>query len=96
MSNTGKDIIQGLEEALAHARGKRVPVISRNVEVKAIDVKRIRRSLDLTQEQMAELLGTSVSGYRKWEQGARQPRGAAKTLLKVMEREPKALLRALA
>ena len=96
MSSIGKDIVQGLEEALSHARGKRVSVVARKVDVKAIDVKRIRKSLNLTQEQMAEFLGTSVSGYRKWEQGVRQPRGAAKTLLKVMEREPKALLRALA
>ena len=44
---------------------------------------------------MALLLGTSVSGYRKWEQRVRQPSGAARTLLRVMEREPDAVLRAL-
>ena len=52
-------------------------------------------ALSLTQEQMALLLGTSVSGYRKWEQRVRQPSGAARTLLRVMEREPDAVLRAL-
>ena len=41
------------------------------------------------------MLGTSTSGYRKWEQGERQPSGAARTLLRVMENEPEAVLRAL-
>jgi len=44
---------------------------------------------------MATVLGTSPSGYKKWEQGKRQPSGAARTLLRVMDREPEAVLRAL-
>jgi putative transcriptional regulator len=32
---------------------------------------------------------------RKWEQGQRSPTGAAKTLLKIIEREPRAVVRAL-
>jgi putative transcriptional regulator len=44
---------------------------------------------------MAQFLGTSLSGYRKWEQGQRQPSGAARTLLRVMEKEPEAVLRVL-
>ena len=61
-----------------------------------MDAKAIRRKLQLTQDEMATVLGTSPSGYRKWEQGARQPSGAARTLLRIMEREPEAVLRALA
>lgn len=41
------------------------------------------------------MLGTSPSGYKKWEQGKRQPSGAARTLLRVIDREPEAVLRAL-
>ena len=52
-------------------------------------------SSGMTQEQMAKFVGTSTSGYRKWEQGSRAPNGAARTLLRVMEREPEAVLRAL-
>ncbi|MEX1181487.1 MAG: type II toxin-antitoxin system MqsA family antitoxin [Cucumibacter sp.] len=96
MSKFGDDIIQGLSEALDHARGGKVDVITRKVDFDTIDMKRIRRSLRLTQQEMADLLGTSASGYRKWEQGARQPRGAARTLLRIMEKEPEALLRAIA
>ena len=65
------------------------------LEARHVDAKSMRKSLRLTQQQMADLLGTSVSGYRKWEQGARHPRGAARTLLRVMEKEPEALLRAI-
>ena len=59
-------------------------------------MKRIRAGLQLNQEEMATLMGVSASGYRKWEQGQRAPTGAARTLLKVMEREPEAVMRAVA
>ncbi len=96
MSKVGDDIIEGLKEALAYARGEDVPGIRvHHIEVDKVDPKAIRRRLKLTQQQMADFLGTSTSGYRKWEQGDRTPSGAARTLLRVMEREPEAVLRAL-
>ena len=97
MSKVGQDIIAGLKEALAHARGEDVPGMRvHRIEVPEVDTKAIRKKLRLTQEQMALALGTSPSGYRKWEQGQRQPSGAARTLLRVMEQEPEAVLRVLA
>ncbi|WP_394890831.1 helix-turn-helix domain-containing protein [Mesorhizobium sp. AaZ16] len=96
MTRIGSDILQGLKEALAHAQGSDVPGIKvRQVNVETVDAKAVRKKLRLTQEQMAIALGTSPSGYRKWEQGQRQPNGAARTLLRVMEKEPEAVLRAL-
>jgi putative transcriptional regulator len=96
MTRIGTDILQGLKEALAHAKGNDVPGIKvRQVNVETVDAKAVRKKLRLTQEQMAIALGTSPSGYRKWEQGQRQPNGAARTLLRVMEKEPEAVLRAL-
>ena len=93
MIKFGDDLIQGLSEALAHARGEHVPgMIIHHVDV---DAKAVRKKLHLTQEQMALGLGTSPSGDRKWEQGQRQPSGAARTLLRVMEKEPEAVLRVL-
>jgi putative transcriptional regulator len=97
MSNLAEDILQGLREALDHAEGRDVPGLRvHHVDLDPVDAKAIRKRLHLTQEQMARLLGTSASGYRKWEQGQRQPSGAARTLLRVMEKEPEAVLRALA
>jgi putative transcriptional regulator len=44
---------------------------------------------------MAELMGMSLSGYRKWEQNRREVSGPANILLHVIEREPEAVKRAL-
>lgn len=93
----GDELAQAMSEALAHASG--TPAAGTRVhavDADSIDPRAIRRHLKLTQEQMAQFLGTSVSGYRKWEQGQRQPSGAARTLLRVMEKEPEAVLRVLA
>jgi putative transcriptional regulator len=93
----GADMVQAMSEVLAYAQGKAVSgAVEHHVDVGAVDVKRIREKLKLTQTQMAALLGTSPSGYKKWEQGQRQPSGAARTLLQVMEKEPAAVIRALA
>lgn len=95
MSELGKEIIDGLTDAIQFMEGNTKGAKVHQVELDAVDVKAIRTRLGLTQDQMAALLGTSVSGFRKWEQGARQPSGAARTLLKVMDREPQSVLRAL-
>ena len=96
MSKLGDDIIQGLSEALAHARGKDVPgMVIHHVDIDAPDLKAIRERLNLSQEKMAPLLGVSLSGYRKWEQGKRTISGPAKTLITIMEKEPEAVVRAL-
>lgn len=96
MTKFGDDLIASMSEALAHARGENVAgMVVHDVDVKTIDPKAIRLRLRLTQERMAEVMGTSVSGYRKWEQAQRTPSGAARTLLQVMAKEPDAVLRAL-
>jgi putative transcriptional regulator len=96
MTKIGSDLIQSMSEALAHARGEKASgVVVHEVDINTVDAKAVRQKLQLTQEHMAVILGTSVSGYRKWEQHKRTPRGAARTLLRVMEKEPEAVLRAL-
>ena len=59
------------------------------------NAKEIRRRLHLTQEQFAARFGLPLSTLRDWEQGAREPDRAARTLLRVIEREPDAVVRAL-
>jgi putative transcriptional regulator len=95
MTKFGKELIEALGEALDHARGKRTKTKTHRLAITPIDVKSIRSKLRLTQDQMSSLLGVSLSGYRKWEQGERRPQGAARTLLKVMEREPEAVLKSV-
>ena len=95
MSKLGDDLLQSMAQALAHAQGKRVRARVHKVAVKPADVQRARKRLGLSQDEFAEAFGVSASTLRKWEQGQRAPTGAAKTLLKIVEREPRAVIRAL-
>lgn len=91
MSTFGEDLIQSLNEALAHAKGEGPAVVHTPV-----DPREIRTRAKLTQAQMAPMMGMSLSGYRKWEQGQRRVSGPAAALLRVIEKEPAAVQRALA
>jgi putative transcriptional regulator len=91
MSTFGQDLIQSLNEALAHAQGEGPAIVHTPV-----DPREIRMKAKLTQAQMAPMMGMSLSGYRKWEQGARRVSGPAAALLRVIEKEPAAVQRALA
>ena len=90
MSTFGEDLIQSLNEALAHAKGEGPAIVH-----SPVTPREVRKQAKLTQAQMATLMGMSVSGYRKWEQGARRVSGPAATLLRIIEREPNAVRRAL-
>lgn len=46
----------------------------------------------LPQSAFAELLGVSVRTLQDWEQGRREPSGAAKSPLKIAEKHPEALI----
>jgi putative transcriptional regulator len=96
-STFANDLMQSMADALSHAQGREVKgVVVHKVDVANVDAKAVRKRLNLTQDEMAAALGTSPSGYKKWEQGSRQPSGAARTLLHVMAKEPEAVMRALA
>ena len=90
MSTFGNDLIESLGEALAHAKGEGPAVI-----YSPVTPREVRKRAKLTQTQMAPLMGMSLSGYRKWEQGTRRVSGPAAMLLRVIQKEPEAVRRAL-
>ena len=90
MSTSGEDPIRSLGEAAAQARGRGPAVLHASATP-----REIRKRSGLTQAQMALLLGMSLSGYRKWEQGTRRVSGPAAALLRVIQKEPEAVRRAL-
>ena len=51
-----------------------------------------RAKTGLSQQDFADLLGVSARTLQDWEQGRREPTGAAKTLLRVAASHPKILL----
>ena len=62
----------------------------------APDVKAIREQFGMSQQSdMATFLNVSKRTLENWEQGRRSPTGPAQTLLRIMEREPNAVRRAL-
>lgn len=94
MSKSGQSIIRGAREALGYARGAREGFVAHVPE--AIDVAAIRARLGLSQAEFAARFGFKLDAVQNWEQGRRRPDGAARAFLRVIEREPDAVQRALA
>lgn len=90
MSTFGEELVQSLKEALAHAKGEGPGLVH-----EFPTPREVRERIQLTQAEMAPLMGMSLSGYRKWEQGERNVSGPAATLLQVIASEPEAVIRAL-
>ena len=61
-----------------------------------VDVKKIRARLGLSQQAFAATYGFALPAVRDWEQGRRHPERSARILLKIVQNDPKAVIRALA
>ena len=84
------ELLEAMQDMQAGRVG-RVTVVARDGRVVESPVARIRVMSKLSQARFAELLGVSPRTLQEWEQGRRQPSGAAKTLLRVAERHPEVL-----
>lgn len=93
MGTTFNSISRGLNEAVAHAKGKKVAV--KIYKPETVDVSELRQHMGMTQEQFAARFGFSVATLRHWERGDRTPKGAALVLLNVIKRAPDAVQAAL-
>lgn len=81
--NVGAEILEGIREIRRGEHGRIVNLPS---------IAAIREGTGLSQSRFAELLGVSVRTLQEWEQGRRAPTGAARTLLMIAHRNPRALL----
>jgi putative transcriptional regulator len=77
----GEEILQSIRELKV---GKGHIVFSPAIEA--------RSKTGLSQSQFAALLGVSVRTLQGWEQGRKQPSGAARTLLAIEQSNPNAVL----
>jgi len=95
-SHVAHDIISGLKEALAFARGEiSLPVRMVNVP-EPVDVRALRSKLGLSQFEFASRYGISLRTLQEWEQGRTKPDSAVRAYLTVIERNPQAVIEALA
>lgn len=94
MSDFGKRLIESAEQALTIAKGEAEPAGIHHVETP--DVAGIRKRQKLSQTAFAERYGLSVASVRDWEQKRRAPDRATSAYLTVIDRDPEAVVRALA
>jgi putative transcriptional regulator len=86
-------LCESIRQAGEIRRGIRKP--SRTYVIEDPNPKAIRERLGLSQSRFASIIGVSVRTLQNWEQGRREPEGPAKALLRVVDREPQAVLHAL-
>jgi putative transcriptional regulator len=86
MSAFEKDLLESVRQA---KRGE-----GRVTHVPMTAAAEARLKVGVSQSAFAQLLGVSVRTLQEWEQGRREPSGAAKTLLRIAMRSPEAIRQA--
>lgn len=90
MNELERDFINSMQEALDMQMGKpigRTTVISYP--------KQVRKLAKLTQKEMAEFMGMSLSTYQQWEGGDQTAEWPALNLLRIIEKDPDAVINTL-
>jgi putative transcriptional regulator len=90
-----KEMQQFTEDLLASVRQMNAGEAARITEVKVSPAVEARLGVGMSQAEFARLLGVSVRTLQEWEQGRRQPSGAAKTLLRIAAMNPQAVREAV-
>ena len=80
----GAELLQAIRDVKAGKYGAKY-------KVDANDIVAARVKCGLSQSQFAAALRISPRTLQQWEQGRRQPSGAAETLLKIVARHPEVL-----
>jgi len=95
MSKFGKELIESMTQAAAHASGRKVAGM-RVTKVKVPNVRAIRRSLHMSQSRFSAAYRIPLSTLKNWEQGRRRPDAPAAAYLRAIQRRPKEVMEAVA
>jgi putative transcriptional regulator len=82
--NIGQELLEAIRDVKAGRYGARY-------EIESNEVVETRVKCGLSQAQFAKALRISPRTLQQWEQGRRQPSGAADTLLRIVSRYPEVL-----
>ena len=94
MTKAFDDIMAGLHDALAHAKGEEVPGIKIHM-IEVVDVKAIRKKTGLSQTMFAKTFKLPLATLKNWEQGRRQPDGPSRALMQIIDTMPEQAVKAL-
>jgi len=87
------DLMNGLDEVDAFLAGK---TAGYKVSVPTdVDVKSIRKRLNMTQARFSDAFGFSLDAVKHWEGGRRTPEASARAFLTVIAKNPAAVMSAL-
>jgi putative transcriptional regulator len=78
-------------DLLASVRQMKTGKAARITAVEVSAATEARNRVGMSQSEFAKLLGVSVRTLQDWEQGRREPSGAAKTLLRIASQNPEAV-----
>jgi putative transcriptional regulator len=85
------ELVSSVQDMGRHMRGEKVAG-ARVIRVREPNVRAIRRKSGLSQSQFAALIGVNLRTFQNWEQGRTRPTGPARALLRIVEKNPKAML----
>lgn len=94
MGKFGEELIESLRQAAEHAKGNKVRGM-RFTKVELPDVKAIRQSLRMSQDEFAAVYRIPLATVKNWEQGRRQPDAPAAAYLRAIRRRPKEVMEAV-
>ena len=86
-----KEMEQFQHDLLASVRQMKTGKAARVTAVEVSAATEARNRVGMSQSEFAKLLGVSVRTLQDWEQGRREPSGAAKTLLRIASQNPEAV-----
>jgi putative transcriptional regulator len=96
-SRVGDDLVAAFEEMAAHLRGE-IELEAHEVPGGAMTparIKAIRAKVASSTKEFERIFGIPARTMESYEQGRRNPDGAMRALLRIIDREPRAARRAL-